>query len=161
MYSKDLKSSETSFLKSEEKSINISNPINPTPFVRDLNFLSRSAQTSPNKMYAGYNNVPTKQNVVFDYDELMKRLSTFSENKRSISELFYSIHNLFNTQFSTVFTALGLCNEDNSCINLRLLDSVGSTYTNKIFLKEETSNFITPFKLKNTIFKRDVKMREL
>ena len=161
MYSKDLKSSETSFLKSEEKSINISNPINPTPFVRDLNFLSRSAQTSPNKMYAGYNNVPTKQNVVFDYDELMKRLSTFSENKRSISELFYSIHNLFNTQFSTVFTALGLCNEDNSCINLRLLDSVGSTYTNKIFLKEENNPIAKVFLSQQVISQADNSFLEI
>ncbi len=139
MYSKDVKPQENSSLTGNKSVYTSSNPIN-SPIINDLNFMSRTAQNvTTNKMYGGYNNAHIKPIATFGYDEIIKSLVNVSYEKRSVNELFYGMHNIFSTQFSTVFTAIGLCNDDSSCINLKLIDSVGSTYSNKIYLKDETN----------------------
>ena len=140
MYSKDINQQENSLKTEEKRGYVSSNPINSSPLINDLNFMNRTAQNvTTNKMYGGYNNIHIKPNVSFGYDEIIKTLAGLPEGKRSINEFFYSMHNIFSTHFATVFTALGICNEDSSCINLKLIDSVGGTYSNKIFLKEESN----------------------
>ena len=132
--SKNSEKQQNSFIKDDKSTYKSSNPISSNPILTDLNILNRAAQNvTTNRMYGGYNNIHVKSGTSYGFEELSRSLATLFENKRSINELFYALHNILTTQFATVYTAFGICNEDGSCINLKLIDSVGATYSNKIF----------------------------
>ena len=151
MYSNKTEKQEGSFNEREKDTYKSSNPINTNPIVNDLNIMNRAAQNvTTNRMYAGYNNLHAKSGTNYGYEELSRSLATLFENKKSINELFYALHNIFTTQFASVYTAFGICNEDSNCINLKLIDSVGATYSNKIFLNDTENPISTTFLNKQT-----------
>lgn len=109
-----------------------SNPLSGTGKIARMNAISQS-KTVSNRLYAGYNNYLQKPSISVDYGELISLLSDSIKSKTNSNELFYSIHNIFTNKLNTYFTALGYFNNQSKCINLKLIDKIGSTYSTKIF----------------------------
>lgn len=105
-----------------------------------------------NRMYAGYlNNVNTTK--VVDYSELIQVLSASLKDNKSVHDLFAAVHNIFTDKLSSLFTAFGVYHEKSKCINLKLFSSMGSTYTSKLFLSDESNPVIECFKASSPVIK--------
>lgn len=105
-----------------------------------------------NRMYAGYlNNVNTTK--VVDYSELIQVLSASLKDNKSVHDLFATVHNIFTDKLSSLFTAFGVYHEKSKCINLKLFSSMGSTYTSKLFLSDESNPVIECFKASSPVIK--------
>lgn len=99
-----------------------------------------------NRMYAGYMNAANaSSHRVIDYSELMNNLNAALSDKANVHDLFAAVHDLFTEKLNSVFTAFGIFHEKSKCINLKLLNSMGSSYSSKIFLSDENNPVIQCF----------------
>jgi hypothetical protein len=69
-----------------------------------------------------------------DYQEILRYFNGVIKDKTDYSQLFCALHNVFVSTIQTNFTALGVYQKPSNCINLRLMDKIGATYTSKIML---------------------------
>lgn len=92
-----------------------------------------------------------------DYSDIVYSLNSALSDKTSIQDLFVSIHNLFCEKLNNVFTAFGIYHEKSKCINLKLFNSMGNTYTSKIFMSDETNPIIQCFNTHEPICYQDNK----
>ncbi len=100
-----------------------------------------------NRMYAGYmGNANASSHRVIDYAELVNNLNNTLCKKKTIYDLFSAIHNLFTEKLNNVFTAFGAFHDKSKCINIKLFNSMGSTYTSKLFLSDDQNPVIQCFK---------------
>ena len=105
-----------------------SNPINTKA-------VSHSASSSANRLYGGYSNQNfSKLNI--NYAEILKLINEALANKDELGQLFYSIHNVLSTRMQINCSALGLINKQSKCVNIKLIDKIGSTYSSKIMLAD-------------------------
>lgn len=140
--------------KNEEK--HVSEPIkkDTTNIVARIN--NFNTNKTSNRMYAGYlNNIKT--NKVIDYLELVQVLNSSLSSKSSVHDLCSSIHNIFTEKLSSMFTAFGIYHEASKCINLKLFNSMGSAYSSKLFLSDETNPVIECFKTCSPVIREDNK----
>ena len=115
-----------------------------------------------NRMYAGYmNNSVASSHRVIDYAELVNNLNDTLSNKTSVHELFISVHDLFTDTLNSVFTAFGVFHEKSNCINIKLFNSMGSTYTSKLLLSDETNPVIECFKTAQPVIKNNNKFLDI
>lgn len=128
-----------------------SNPLSGTGKIARMNAIT-PAKTVSNRLYSGYNNYRQKLSSSVDYAELISLLSEAIKLKNNTNELFYSLHNIFTNKLNTYFTALGYFNKQSKCINLKLIDKIGSTYSTKIFHSDTNNPVISAFQSKQTGF---------
>ena len=128
-----------------------SNPLSSAKIAK-MNSITPSKAVS-NRLYAGYNNYIQKPIAAVNYAELITILNNSLKNKSNANELFYALHNIFTNKLNTNFTALGYCNEQSRCINLKLIDKIGSTFSTKIFNSETTNPVIESVISNSTINK--------
>ena len=115
-----------------------------------------------NRMYAGYmNQTLANSHRVIDYPELVNSLNEVLSNKTSVHELFTAVHDLFTDRLKSVFTAFGVFHEKSKCINIKLFNSMGSTYTSKLLLSDETNPFIECFKTAQPVVRNDNKFLDI
>ena len=131
--------------KKEEK--RASNPIS----AETSNIVARinnfNTNKTSNRMYAGYmGNTNASSHRVIDYAELVNNLNNTLSKKKTVYDLFSAVHNLFIEKLNNVFTAFGAFHEKSKCINIKLFNSMGSTYTSKLFLSDDTNPVIECFK---------------
>ena len=119
----------------------ISNPLSGSAKIARMNAITPSKSVS-NRLYSGYNSYPQKHSSAVDYSELLGFLGEAVKNKSNANELFYSLYNIFTNKLNTYFTAFGAYNKQSKCVNLKLIDKIGSTYSSKIFLTDSTSPVI-------------------
>ncbi len=101
---------------------------------------------SSNKMYGGYlTNTLSSQHRAVDYADVVRELNISLQNKKTLNDLFNSIHNVFSEKLHCSFTAFGMFHEKSKCINLKLFSTMGSTYSSKIFLSESDNPVIECF----------------
>ena len=110
-----------------------------------------------NRMYSGYLNNTISLNKTVNYSELIQNLNEKLKNKKSITDLFLEIHKLFTDNLNSIFTAYGVYHENSKCINLKLLNSTGNTYTSKVFMSDEVNPIIECFKTSSPIIKENNK----
>lgn len=97
-----------------------------------------------NKIYgSGYMN--GSSNKVVDYSDIVYSLNSALSDKTSIQDLFVSVHNLFTEKLNHIFTAFGVYHEKSKCINMKLFNSMGNTYTSKIFMSDDENPVIKCF----------------
>ncbi len=97
-----------------------------------------------NKIYgSGYMNGSSHK--VIDYSDIVYSLNSALSNKTSIQDLFVSVHNLFTEKLNHIFTAFGVYHEKSKCINIKLFNSMGNTYTSKIFMSDDANPVIECF----------------
>ncbi len=97
-----------------------------------------------NKIYgSGYMN--GSSNKVVDYSDIVYSLNSALSEKTSIQNLFIAVHNLFTEKLNHIFTAFGIYHEKSKCINMKLFNSLGNTYTSKIFMSDDENPVIKCF----------------
>jgi len=106
-----------------------SNPINSKTPVH--------SRTSANRLYGGYTNQTLAKQLNINYQEILKLVNDAFANKKDLGQLFYSIHNVLSTRMQINCSALGLINKQSKCVNLKLIDKIGSTYSSKVMLSDE------------------------
>ena len=98
---------------------------------------SISTVKSSNKMYGGYlNNSLSVSKKVINYTDIIRDLNTALQHKKTFNDLSNAIHSVFCEKLNCSFTAFGLFHEKSKCINLKLTNLMGSTYSSKVFLSE-------------------------
>ena len=135
----------------------VENPLSKNrEIVARLNHIS--TVKSSNKMYGGYlNNSLTSVRKAIDYTELVKDLSMALQNKKTLNDLFSAVHNIFTDKLHCYFTAFGTYHEKSKCINLKLTNAMGSTYSSKIFLSESDNPVIECFTNMSAVMQKDNK----
>lgn len=109
-----------------------SNPIIPSGLISRINTIN--SRTTSNKMYAGYNNKSWRTTEHIDFQEVVKFLNEVIEGKESQSELIYSLHNIFTNKLNSTFSAFGLYCKQSNCINFKIIDKIGSTFTSRVLI---------------------------
>ena len=104
-----------------------------------------------NRMYAGYMNTTASSHRVVDYSDLVYNTNNALQGKTSVHELFAAVHELFLEKLNCVFTAFGVFHEQSKCINLKLFNSMGSTYSSKLVLSDDSNPVIQCFKNKTPV----------
>ena len=130
--------------KKEEKSV--SNPIleETSSIVARIN--NFNTNKTSNRMQVGYMSSPNaRSHRVIDYADLINNLNNTLSNKKTTHELFTAIHELFSDKLNSTFTAFGVFHEKSKCINIKLFNSMGSTYASKLFLSDDTNPVIECF----------------
>lgn len=134
----------------------VSQPITSNAgIVAKLNNFNLSKST--NKLYAGYINNPIAQSKPVDYPELLMSLNNALNGKSTLHELYMTMHEIFTEKLNCTFTAFGLLHEKSKCINLKLTNKMGSTYSSKIFLSDEQNPVVECFKSLSTVMLKDNK----
>ena len=99
-----------------------------------------------NKMYGGYlSNALSSSHKTVDYTEIIRDLNSSLQHKKTFNDLSTAIHNIFTEKLHCNFTAFGIYHEKSKCINLKLTNIMGSTYSSKIFLSETENPVIECF----------------
>ncbi len=107
---------------------------------------SISTVKSSNKMYGGYlNNSLSVSKKVINYTDIIRDLNTALQHKKTFNDLSNAIHSVFCEKLNCSFTAFGLFHEKSKCINLKLTNLMGSTYSSKVFLSETDNPIIECF----------------
>ncbi|MDD3237316.1 MAG: diguanylate cyclase [Candidatus Gastranaerophilales bacterium] len=119
---------------------NISNPINQTGLIAKINSLNTRATS--NRLYGGYNQYVEKPSLTINYAELLKYMNEVMLNKHNINELFYSFHNLVTNKLNCSFTSLGIINPQSNCMNIKLIDKIGSIYSSRVFLSDTNNEIV-------------------
>lgn len=118
----------------------ITNPINQSGLIAKINSLNTRATS--NRLYGGYNQYVEKPSLVIDYTDLIKYMNEITANKHNINELFYSYHNLLTNKLNCSYTALGIINTQSNCVNIKLIDKIGSIYSTRVFLNNADNEII-------------------
>ena len=122
--------------KSETKNDGIvkklSNPIIPSGLISKINTINN--RTTSNKMYAGYNSKAWRATDSIDFEEVIRFINDVLIGKESKNELIYSLHNIFTNKLNSTFTAFGLYCKQSNCINLKIIDKIGSTFTSRVLI---------------------------
>ncbi len=105
-----------------------SNPINAKAQIH--------ANSSANRLYGGYSNQNYTKQLNINYQEILKLINESFSSKDELGQLFYSIHNILSARMQINCSALGLINKHSKCVNIKLVDKVGSTYSSKIMLTD-------------------------
>ncbi len=116
----------------------ISNPIDNTKI------LPLNSKTSSNKLYSGYKN-SFNNSADTNYSEIIATLNKVFQSPADSIHLFHELHNQFVEKLNLNFSALGICNQNSSCINLKLNDKTGSSYNSKIMLNDTDNPIIQSF----------------
>lgn len=133
---------------------NVSNPIGNSGIVARIN--NFNAQKTNNKLYSGYLSNPVSKKSA-DFVGFVADLNTSLKGKHTVSDLFNSIHEVFSEKFNCLYTAFGLFHEKSNCINLKLQNKLGSTYSSKIFMSDEFNPVVESFRTSSVVSRDDNK----
>ena len=141
---KNIKTLETKKTEQKEEK-RATNPISSETSSIVARINNFNTNKTANRMYAGYMNTAANSHRVVDYSDLVYSLNNALEGKTSVHELFTAIHELFMEKLNSVFTAFGIVHEQSKCINIKLFNSMGSTYSSKLLLSDELNPIIQCF----------------
>lgn len=127
-----------------------SNPIIPSGLISKINTINN--RTTANRMYAGYNQKAWRTSENIDYHEVIKFINEVTYNKDNKNELFYSLYNIFVNKLNAGFSAFGLYCEQSNCINFKIIDKIGSTFTSRILLNGSDNPVEKAFTSRTTQF---------
>lgn len=130
-----------------------SNPIKSGGILARINTLN--TRTSLNKVHGGYNRYLYNTSATVDYSDILQSLNEMMQSKKTLGDVFYSIHSVLANKMNCFFTAYGIYQNQSNYINLKLIDRIGGTYTSKIFSAEETHPIITSYKNRTVELKTD------
>ena len=102
-------------------------------------------RTSANRLYGGYSSNPNVKNVSVNYKQILKIINEVFAKKTDLGQLFYMLHNVLSTNLQINFSAIGLVNGQSSCINVKLIDKIGSIYNSKVMLNDDVNPVIKAY----------------
>lgn len=153
-------------IRTEEKEVLynrtlVSNPINRG--VQRMPMMNVSRTTSSNRLYGGYiQNIDNVNSAVkVDYKDVIEVLSSALLGKSKVADFYNSLHSFITKRLGCHFTAVGLFQPQSKCINIKLTDKVGGTYSSRIFLSDDTNPIVECFNTQSAIVKHDSKFLKL
>ncbi len=145
-------------LREDTANVKASNPIKPETSSIVARINNFNTNKTANRMYAGYmNNTYASSHKVIDYSDLVSGFNSLLSDKTNIQDLFADLHDLFAEKLGCIYTAFGVFHEKSKCLNLKLFNSMGSTYTSKLFLSDTENPAIECFTSHIPVFKNDDK----
>ena len=125
-------------IKSEDSKLSVlfSNPITAQKTMPQNN------RTSANRLYGGYSSNLNAKNLNINYKQTLKIINEVLMEKSDLGQLFYMLHNVLSANMQANFSAIGLLNAQSNCINVKLIDKIGSIYNTKIMLNDDTNPLI-------------------
>ena len=115
----------------------VSNPIKRTGLVAKINALN--SKVSSKSSEASFTEKPS---TAINYPEFIKLLSEIIATKKNTHDLFFACHKLFRSKLNNVYTSLGIINKKSNCINIKLADKIGSIFSSRVFLNEESNEIV-------------------
>lgn len=132
----------------------VSNPIADNGIVARIN--NFNAQKTNNRLYSGYvSNTISKKSM--DFVEFISMLNSSLKDKKTSADMFSVLHDVFTEKLNCLYTAFGLFHEKSNCINLKLQNKFGSTYSSKIFMSDEFNPIVESFRSSTPISRDDNK----
>lgn len=130
------------------------------PLKTDNDIIARinnfNTQKTNNRLYSGYLSNTISPKAV-NFVDLVETLNGALCGTNNVNDLFSSIHGVFCEKLNSLYTAFGLFHEKSNCLNLKLFNSHGSTYSSKIFLSDDANPAVESFKTSSVISKNDNK----
>lgn len=128
----------------------VTSPISQKKLVSKVNSLI--SPIAPNTLLNPQNMVFNNEkgstlNYKYIVDELVKLC-----NIDNSSELYNKIHSIILQSIDSTFMAIGLFKEKSNCINLRLQDKLGNSFSTKVFLKDDENPIVQVFNTRQTRF---------
>ncbi len=149
---------ETLIKKEKEILYNNSMASNPIMGAGMPRIANSPARTTSNRLYGGYNFFGTEKSfAIADYKEIISGLKEVFKGKSSTSDFYNSLHSFLINKLGASFSAIGLFQEKSKCINIRLTDKVGGTYSSRVFLSDDTNPIVECFNTQETIVRKDSK----
>lgn len=114
------------------------------------------SRTSANKLYStgsARNHIIKQVNVGFQ--EVMRFVNDAFLIKNDLGQLFYSLNSIMVNKLQVSFTAIGLYNKHSNCVNIKLIDKIGSTYTTKTIMTDENNPVVKAIRTKKTVTTQD------
>ena len=85
-------------------------------------------RTSANKLYsAGSTRGHLAKQANVGFQEIMRLVNDAFLIKNDLAQLFYSLNSIMVNKLQVNFTAMGLYNKHSNCVNIKLIDKIGST----------------------------------
>lgn len=140
----------------KETKANISNPMSAILTNPIVSGVQVAARTSSNKLYSqgsARGSVSKQANIGFQ--EVMRLVNDAFLNKNDLGQLFYSLHNIMANRLQVSFSAVGIYNKHSNCVNTKLIDKIGSTYTTKTVMTDENNPIVKAIKTKKTVTTQD------
>lgn len=114
-----------------------SNPIRKTGLIAKINALN--GKTTTNKANSTYTEKPLQ---TVNYPEFIKLLNDITINSTNLHNLFLACHQLFTNKLNTTYMSLGIINKKSNCINIQLADKIGSIFSSRVFLNEDSNEIV-------------------
>ncbi len=155
---KELQREATSPISQNNNDINknISNPMGTilsNPIITGAPIGSR---TSANKLYStGSARGHIAKQVNIGFQEVMRLVNDAFLIKNDTGQLFYALNNIMVNKLQVSFTAMGLYNKHSNSVNIKLIDKIGSTYTTKVIMTDETNPVVKAIKTKKNVTTQD------
>ncbi len=120
-------------------------------------------RASYNRLYCGYNQAfnTAITSSELDYSEVIKFLNAAISGKTSVVDFYNSLHNFMTKKINCLFTAIGLFQPQSKCINIKLTDKVGGTYSSRVFLSDDSNPIVECFNTQKPVVKHDSKFLKL
>ena len=137
-----------------------SNPISGKGFMPGMT--AGSTRMTSNRLYGGYNSTGTEKSfVAADYREIICSLSQAIIGKNNAADFYNSLHSLLTNKLGVQFTAVGMFQKKSKCINIKLADKVGGTYSSRVFLSDDSNPIVECFNTQKNVVKNDSKFLKL
>jgi len=130
------------------------NPMADSGIVARIN--NFNTQKTNNKLYSGYlsNSITPR---ALDFMGFVGDLNRALVGKNTATDLFNALHNVFTEKMNCAYTAFGIFHEKSNCINLKLQNKLGSTYSSKIFMSDDFNPVVESFRTSSAITREDNK----
>lgn len=141
--------------KREDKPENFANisPILTNPIMSGAPI---GARTSANKLYsAGSARGHLTKQINIGFQEIMRLVNDAFLIKNDLGQLFYSLNGILVNKMQVTFTAMGIYNKHSNCVNIKLIDKIGSTYTTKTLMTDENNPVVKAIKTRKTVTAQD------
>ena len=113
-------------------------------------------RTSANKLYsAGSTRGHLAKQANVGFQEIMRLVNDAFLIKNYLAQLFYSLNSIMVNKLQVNFTAMGLYNKHSNCVNIKLIDKIGSTYTTKTIMTDENNPVVKAVKTKKIVTTQD------
>lgn len=130
------------------------NPIADSGIVARINNFN-TGKTN-NKLYSGYLS-STAAPKLLDFNSFISDLNKSLSGKKTSTDLFNALHDIFTEKMNCAYTAFGIFHEKSNCINLKLQNKLGSTYSSKIFMSDDMNPIVESFRTSSVITRDDNK----
>jgi len=128
---------------------------NPIAGNADIVRLMSASRTTANRLFGGYNQKKENNFAAFDYKEVVQGLNEILKLKTNIAEFSSAVHNFLTNKLGAQFTAIGTFQDKAKCINLKLTDKTGGTYSSRVLLSDVSNPIIESFTSQETLFTKD------